>query len=87
MSDFAGLPGPATTAFLHISPARAGLAPRRATTYMPLQSKELIVSTSSNTSFFGQIISAFLLGHALTGGAQFYRNDIAVRPSGKFTSK
>jgi hypothetical protein len=40
-----------------------------------VHSKELIVSTSSNTSFISQIISAFFLGHAMTGGAQFSRRD------------
>jgi hypothetical protein len=42
---------------------------------MMLHLKESILSTRSNTSFISQIISAFFLGHAMTGGAQFSRRD------------
>jgi hypothetical protein len=34
------------------------------------------VTARSNTSFISQIISAFFVGHALTGGAHFSRRDI-----------
>jgi hypothetical protein len=34
------------------------------------------VTTRLNTSFISQIISAFFMGHALTGGAHFSRRDI-----------
>jgi hypothetical protein len=33
------------------------------------------LSTRSTASFISQIISAFFLGHAMTGGAQFSRRD------------
>jgi hypothetical protein len=42
---------------------------------MMLRLKELILFTRSSTSFISQIISAFFLGHAMTGGAQFSRRD------------
>lgn len=34
------------------------------------------MTTRSTTSFLSQIISAFFMGHALTGGAHFSRRDI-----------
>ncbi len=33
------------------------------------------MSTRPTTSFISQIISAFFLGHAMTGGAKFSRRD------------
>ena len=54
------------------------MAEKLASPYMPIILRSLPVSTRLNTSFISQIISAFFLGHTMTGGAQFSRRDIDI---------